>query len=75
MTMKKFYNRLMDNARGSKLTKLEANKLEDVKLSGWKSIHPATKFGQVMFLYRLTDLERRELGVQLDNPGVIAVVE
>lgn len=68
-------NRLMDMAFLRKRSELKADELRDVELSIRKSLHPVSKCGDVFFLYKLTDLERRELQVRPDNPGYIAVIE
>ncbi len=38
------------------------------------ALDPVAKFSDMLFLYRLSDLERRQLKVEFNNPGVDAVV-
>lgn len=74
MGFKKLDNRTVNNARRFEFPELERNKLRNIEFSVGKSLEPAFKFSEVVFVYRLTDKERRQLNVQFDNPGVIAII-
>lgn len=65
----------MDPTFWNKRTELKLNELWDQNFSIRKRLEPVSKFEKVFFLYRFTDLERSQLGIRFDNPGVIAVIE
>lgn len=75
MKPNKSRNGKMNPVGGSKLSELELHEFGDVKLSIRKRLEPAGKFSDMLCLYRLTDLERSQLKVGIDNPGIIAVIE
>lgn len=75
MTLRQFNNGFVKIRLGIQRPVLKVDELRDENLSRRKAVQPVSKFGQVSFIYRLTDLERGQLKVQLDNPGIVAVVD
>lgn len=75
MTIKELDNGFMKVAVGFKGSVLELNKLDDVQFAIGERLEPVSKFHERIFIYRLTDFERRQLKVKADNPGVIAVIQ
>ncbi len=53
---------------------LKLNEAWDPNLAIRQRMEPAFDFSEVVCIYRLTNVERRALKVEVDNPGVIAVV-
>lgn len=64
--------------RRASLTKalpvLKFDKLHDPKLPVGEFFEPAFDFVEVVRVYRLSNVERRRLNVDVDNPGIVAVV-
>ena len=54
---------------------LKLNEPSHPNLSCVKSFEPALDFCEMLGLYRLSNLERSQFKVSVDNPGVIAVVK
>ena len=74
MRLNKFDDGLMDFAGRRQFAELGADEIREPQFAIGEALHPFTKFGEVLFLYRLTDLERRQFQVGVNNPGVVAVV-
>lgn len=74
MRLNEFENRSVNRRALLKKAKLESRELRHPQLSIAQSLHPVAKFGQVAFIYRLSDVERSRFNVQVDNPGIVAVV-
>lgn len=75
MRAQKFLNSEMRNALGGKATVLVGNELRNPKLTRIQPLKPTLKFGQVCFLYRVSDLESGDAGIEVNGSRVIAVVE
>ena len=56
------------------INELKSNEFRKPELFIADRLHPVSKLGNVQFIYHLSDLERRQLKVRLDNPGVVAII-
>lgn len=75
MTQNQFNNRFVKIGVRIKPAPLEIHKFHNEQLARRKLVNPVSKFGQVQFIYRLTDVERRKFKVEFNNPGVVAIIE
>lgn len=53
---------------------LAADKRRDEKVIARQMLHPATKFGQVLFVYRLADVKAEGVEVDRNDARIIAVL-
>jgi hypothetical protein len=53
---------------------LAPDKRRDEKVFARQMLHPATKFGQVLFVYRLADVKDEGVEVDRDDARIIAVL-
>ena len=53
---------------------LKPNEGRNEQLPVFRPLKPAFQFGQVLFLYYCTEVERRRLRVKFDQPRTIAVI-
>lgn len=75
MLSQQFKHTKVRNALGAKpRSVLKFNEAWNPNLAVWQRMEPAFDFGEVACIYRLTNVERRALKVDVDNPGIIAVV-
>jgi hypothetical protein len=65
----------MNQARRVESSKLKLNEFWYPKVTRIEALEPFSKFDEVFFVYRLTDLERSQFHVQADNPGYVAIIE
>lgn len=75
MNTQKLQNTAMKVIGGFKPTKLESDEFRNPELSICERFKPVTKFGQVLWFYRLPNLEAGDFGVEIDGARVIAVIE
>ncbi len=64
----------MNLARSQESAELKLDEFRNPNLSVWKPLKPVSKFGEVLFLYFLPDLEADKHNVRVNNSGVVAVV-
>lgn len=57
-----------------KLPVLKVNELRKEVFAGPKCLYPVSKFGQVLFVYRLPAVTARQGQVQFDQPYCVTVV-
>jgi hypothetical protein len=74
MRLQQFGNSQVRNTFGREVSVLKADELYEPKSSVRKALEPAGDFTEMVFIYRLSDVERRRLKVQINNPGIIAVI-
>jgi hypothetical protein len=58
----------------AQLAVLKSDESDDDNLSAGQVVQPATKFGQVLFIYRLPNLGTGQFKADFYNSRVIAVV-
>lgn len=74
MRNNEFNGRLVKVAGSRKVAELFVDEIREPQFSIRQPLDPLTKFGDILFLHRLTDLERRQFQVGVNNPGVVAIV-
>ena len=53
---------------------LKRDEFRQANFSIWELGSPAFEFNEMIRFYRLPDVERRRLKIQVNNPGLVAVV-
>lgn len=69
-----FEDRKVSPAVGGKNTVLEIDETRNQKLSVRECLYPFPKFGQVLFVYRFSDVERGSFKILGNDSGTIAVI-
>lgn len=75
MKLQKRNNRAVNDRSGLEFSELKPDELGDAPFSIGDSLEPVSKFGDVLFLHRLSDSARNKFKVNFDNPGIVAVIE
>lgn len=69
-----FEDRFMSRTRNRELAVLERDELRNEEFPVAQCLQPVSKFGQVLFIYRLPDVEANGFKVKFDKPYARAVV-
>ncbi len=53
---------------------LKPDEFDNDEFIGFQCLHPASKFGQVLFLYRLADVKAPRIKIDFKNARTVAVI-
>lgn len=74
MTFQKINDRAVNDAGRFEFSELENNELRKQAFGIGERLHPVSKFSDMVFVHRLSYMERGGTKINLNDSGVIAVV-